>query len=73
MPETAEAQKINGHEYVPGKTASEAPINDDPRIDLSLSPYYKVGWRTYVNQNFNVTLVKMWRKILIMQMKTKKR
>ena len=39
--ETAEAQKIYGHELVPGKPASEAPINDDPRVDPSLSPYYE--------------------------------
>ena len=45
MPETAEAEaeKIHSHEVVPRKSASEAPINDDPRVDLSLSPYYKLG------------------------------
>ena len=40
VPKMAEAQKIHGHEVVP---ASEAPINDDPRIDPSLSPYNEWG------------------------------
>ena len=49
MPETTEAQKIHGYEDVLGKIAFEAPINDDPpinegpKVDPSLSPYYEWG------------------------------
>ena len=39
--QTTKEQKIQGHKVVLRKPASEAPINDDPRVDPSLSLYYE--------------------------------
>ena len=41
VPKMTETEKIHGHEVVPGKPASEAPINDDLRVEPSLSHYYE--------------------------------
>ena len=41
VPEMAEVGKIHGHEVVPRQPACEAPINDDPKVEPSLSPYYE--------------------------------
>ena len=38
MPETAEAEKIYGHEVVPRQSTCEVLINDDPRVEPSFSP-----------------------------------
>ena len=60
VPETAEAEKVHGHEVVPRQSASKAPINNDPKVE---PPFPLImswgGWKTCVKKNSQLALVKI--------------